>query len=117
MLESLKSLIAENFENDLKQQIQAYKNDGEQIDNDVLSGIASSLNDKYNSLLQPIYNKYSKKYIYDAQALSNFVDEQLKDFEVMNCIKPFIKFDLYNKFYVNDDDLFDALNDIKDAAK
>ena len=100
MFESLKSLIAENFENDLKQQIQAYKNDNEQIDNDVLSGIASSLNDKYNSLLQPIYNKYSKKFIYD----------ELKDFEVMNCIKPFIKFDLYNKFYVNDDDLFDALN-------
>ena len=100
MFESLKSLIAENFENDLKQQIQAYKNDGEQIDNDVLSGIASCLNDKYNSLLQPIYNKYSKKFIY----------EQLKDFDVMGSIKPFIKFDLYNKFYVNDDDAHDALN-------
>ena len=99
MLESLKSLIAENFENDLKQQIQAYKNDGEQIDNDVLSGIACSLNDKYNSLLQPIYNKYSKKFIYD----------ELKDFIIMGSIKPFIKFDLYNKFYVNNDDLFDVM--------
>ena len=89
--------------------IYEYIIDGEKLNNDILTGIASSLNDKYNSLLQPIYKMYSKKYIYDAQALSNFVDEQLKDFEVMNCIKPFIKFDLYNKFYVNDD-AHDALN-------
>ena len=69
------------------------------MDNDILSGIASCLNDKYNSILKPIYDKYSPKFIY----------EQLKDFEIMNRIRPFIKFELYNKFYVNDDDLFDVL--------
>ena len=124
MLEVIKSLIAENFENDLKQMVHEYIIDGEKLNNDsskgaspegdILTGIASSLNDKYNSLLQPIYNKYLSKFIYDAQALSDFVDEQLKDFVLMGSIRPFIKFDIYNKFYVNDDALFDALSDFVD---
>ena len=110
MLNVLKSLIAANFENDLKQRIQDFINDGCEITNDaqalsdgiddVLSGIAEELNNKYNELLKPLYNKYSRKYIY----------EKMKDFTIMGCIKPFIKFELYNKFYVNDDDLFDVLN-------
>ena len=104
MLEVLKSLIAANFENDFKNRIQEYINDNEQIDNDILTAIAEELNNKYNELLKPIYNKYSSKYIYD----------NLKDFEIMSCIKPFIKFELYNKFYVNDDALFDALSDFVD---
>ena len=104
MFEVLKSLIAENFENEFKERIHDFINDGCKIDNEILSGIASELNDKYNELLQPIYNKYSSKYIYD----------NLKDFEIMGRIRPFIKFDLYNKFYVNDDDLFDVACEIFD---
>ena len=57
--------------------------------------------------MEPLYNKYSRKYIYN----------NLKDFTVMGCIKPFRKFEFENRFYVNDDDLFDVYIDLFDVIE
>ena len=100
MFENLKIQIVEVFENEFKNRIQDFINDGCEIDNMILEGIAEELNERFNNMMKPIYNKYSSKYIY----------EKMKDLTIMNRIQPFRKFELYNKFYVNDDDLFDVLN-------
>ena len=38
----------------------------------------------------------------------------MKDLTIMNRIQPFRKFEFENRFYVNDDALFDALSDFVD---
>ena len=49
MFEVLKSLIAENFENEFKNRIQDFINDGCEIDNMILEGIAEELNERFDN--------------------------------------------------------------------